>query len=101
MSAEPNSPSVDMIRWTFSVEPEHREAIEAHLADLGLDVFVEGGGRFHVSWDEPDRDMDEVVSELWAIHGKPFDITQEEFHRVNLFLLEHDEDAADDEREAA
>ena len=86
MSDEQAEPVVDMVRWTFSVDLDHRSAIEAHLRDLGLDVFVEGEGRFHVSWDEPDRDMDEVIEELWAIHGHPFDVTQEEFHRVSLML---------------
>jgi hypothetical protein len=93
MSADQNAPSIDMIRWTFTVNPAQRGLIEAHLNDLGVDVFVHGESQFHVSWDEPDRDMDEVITELWALNGEPFEITQEEFHRVSLMLVEHDGDS--------
>ena len=91
MSEDANSASVDMIRWTFSVSPESREAIEAHLVDLGLDVVVLGEGQFHVTWEEPDRDTSDLTSELWDINGEPFEITQEEFHRVGHFLIQADE----------
>lgn len=92
MSEAAHSPSVDMIRWTFSVDPIHRAAVESYLVDLGLDVVVLGEGQFHVVWEEPDRDRDEVAAELWEIHGEPFDITQEEFHRISHVLLQPDED---------
>lgn len=92
MIEDTNPTSVDMIRWTFSVSPESREAIEAHLVDLGLDVFVVGDGQFHVTWEEPDRDMADVTSELWDLNGEPFEINQEEFHRLGHFLIHADED---------
>ncbi len=95
MAVPHDPPTIDMIRWTFSVDPRRRPSIEAHLADLGLDVFVQGEGQFHVSWDEPDRDMDELIVELWDLAGSPFEITQEEFHRVSLSLLQHHDDEAD------
>ena len=98
MSEDTNPTSVDMIRWTFSVNPESREAIEAHLVDLGLDVVVVGEGQFHVTWEEPDRDMGEVTSELWDLNGEPFEIAQEEFHRLGHFLIHADE--ADDAQAA-
>ncbi len=83
--------SVDMLRWTFSVGPESREAIESHLTDLGLDVVVVGEGQFHVTWEEPDRDMSAVTSELWELNGEPFEINQEEFHRLGHFLIHADD----------
>ena len=88
MSESANTPSVDMIRWTFSVPAEHRESIETHLTDLGLDVVVVGEGQFHVTWDEPEKDMSEVVTDLWDINGEAFEINQEEFHRLGHFLIE-------------
>ncbi|MDB5349127.1 MAG: hypothetical protein JWN86_374 [Planctomycetota bacterium] len=92
MSETPNpSASVDMVRWTFTVNPEHRAAIEGHLVDLGLDVVVLGEGQFHVTWEENDQDLDEVAADLWDINGATFDITQEEFHRVSLMMV-HPED---------
>ena len=94
MSEDTNPTSVDMIRWTFSVNPESRESIETHLVDLGLDVVVLGVGQFHVTWEEPDRDMAEVTSELWDLNGEPFEINQEEFHRLGHFLI-HADDADD------
>lgn len=93
MSLEETAPSIDLIRWTFTINPEHRAVIEGHLNDLGLDVTVHEDTRFVVSWEEPDETTDEVIEEIWALHGEPFEITQEEFHRVNLNILHHvDED---------
>ena len=92
MSETGNSPSVDMIRWTFTVDPA-RADVEAYLVDLGLDVVVLGEGQFHVTWEEHDHDMDEVAAELWEIHGSAFEITQEEFHRVSLMMIHHEDEA--------
>jgi hypothetical protein len=89
MSHEPKAP-VDMVRWTFTVNPDHRTEIETHLDDLGADVLVRGGDHFVVTWEEPEGDLDEVVEELWALNGGPFEVTLEEFHRVGLFTLESD-----------
>ena len=95
--SDPTAPSpVDMVRWTFSVAPEHRPEIEAHLTDLGLDVVVVGDSQFHVTWEEPDCDRDEVASELWNLNQAPFDIVQEEFHRLSHDVIHADDsDAAE------
>jgi hypothetical protein len=92
MSQEQGTSSIDLIRWTFTVNPAHRAEIEGHLGDLGLDVFVQGESTFHVMWEEPDREVDEVIEEIWALNGEPFEVTQEEFHRVGLHTLHHADD---------
>jgi hypothetical protein len=89
MSHEPNVLSLDLIRWTFTSDPARRAAIEEHLTDLGLDVLVYDGCRFLVTWDEPDRDVDEVITALWDLNGAPFEVTQEDFHRTGLNCLNH------------
>lgn len=100
MSEAQDPSSVDMIRWTFVANPENREAIEAYLVDLGLDVQVVGDSQFHVTWEEPERDMADVTSELWDLNEEPFEINQEEFHRIGNFLI-HPEEADGDEAKAA
>ena len=92
MSPEANDAPPDLVRWTFTVDPAHRPAIEAHLDDLGADVWVRDGGKFQVTWEEPEDGLDEVVEAIWTIHGEPFEVTQEEFRRVGLHVLEHSED---------
>jgi hypothetical protein len=99
MTRDGNDASPDLIRWTFTVDPSHRQAIETHLDDLGADVWVRDGGRFQVMWEEPEEGLDEVIEAIWAIHGDPFEITQEEFHRTELHVLHHGED--DSARDAA
>lgn len=89
--------AVDMLRWTFTVGADAVEAVETHLSDLGADVFVRDGGTFHVTWDEPDADLDPVVEAIWGLAGEHFEITQEEFHRLNLHLLQHDSGETDEE----
>jgi hypothetical protein len=98
MSDHAATPSVDLIRWAFTINPVHRAAIESHLAELGLDITVREGSHFFVSWDEPeaDADIDAVVEELWAINGAPFEVIQEEYHRTNVLALHHDEHNASD-----
>lgn len=86
--------TIDLIRWTFEANPEHRAAVEAHLADLGLDVLVRDGSHFLVTWDEPEGNIDEVIEAIWALNGEPFEVTQEEFHRQNLLHLHHDDGEA-------
>ncbi|MFO0908638.1 MAG: hypothetical protein U0794_09790 [Isosphaeraceae bacterium] len=98
---EGSNATIDLIRWTFSVNPTHRAAIEEHLNDLGLDVLVREECQFTVTWDEPEGNIDEVVEALWAINEEPFEITQEEFHRQNLLSIHHDEDGAEPEQAAA
>lgn len=95
MSDAASSPSVDMIRWTFTVKPENRAVIEAHLVDLGPDVVVLGDSQFHISWEEHDLDLDEIAAELWDLNEEAFEITQEEFHRVSLAVIHPDEEATE------
>jgi hypothetical protein len=101
MGDEQPSSSIDMIRWTFTVDPDRRAAVESHLADLGLDVQVRGEGRFIVIWDEPEGDIDGVVEDLWEINGAPFEVTHEEFHRTSLFVFHHDDSEGEEEADKA
>ena len=91
MSYADANASNDLIRWTFALPEEAVEAVEEHLTDLGADVFVRNR-RFHVTWEEPELDLDAVVEALWSIVGKPFEITQEEFHRLALHILQFEAD---------
>lgn len=96
-----NPATIDLIRWTFSVNPAHSAVIEEHLTDLGLDVLVREESQFTVTWDEPEGNVDEVVEALWAINEEPFEITQEEFHRQNLVTLHSDDEASEPGQAAA
>jgi hypothetical protein len=99
MSPEANEPSTDLIRWTFTVDPARKAAIEEHLNDLGADVLAREGGQFLVTWEEPEGDLEEVVEALWNLNGTPFEVVSEEFHRLGLHLLQDAED--DPARDAA
>ena len=74
---------------------KRRGAIEAYLADLGLDVVVQG------DWAVP-RDVGGARPATatrsrpssGTSTGRPFDITQEEFHRLSHVLI-HADDAPD------
>jgi hypothetical protein len=97
----PDNPlSVELIRWTFMVSPEHRVEIETHLLDLGLEIQARGDDALVVTWDEPEGGIDELIEELWAINGEPFEITHEEFHRVNM-LIYHPEEVGGEDSAAA
>jgi hypothetical protein len=96
MSQQPKSP-LDLVRWSFSVNPDRRREIETHLDDLGADVLVRGDCQFVVTWEEPDGDLEDVVEALWDLNGGPFEVTLEEFHRVGLYSLESDGVAAHQE----
>jgi hypothetical protein len=99
---EPNSSqTIDMIRWTFAVNPEHRQQVEEYLAEMGLDVHPHGENGLVATWDEPEGNVDEIVEELWAINGEPFEITHEEFHRLNISTYHHVDDADDAQRAVA
>ena len=93
MSEERAHAEIDLIRWTFTIDPSRAAGVEGYLADLGLDVHIQGGGRYVVTWDEPDGDVDATIEGLWAVYGKPFEVTHEEFHRLNLLALHHDDSA--------
>ena len=84
--------STDLIRWTFTLPTEAVEAVQTYLGDLGADVFVRDGANFHVSWEEPEVDLDPIVEAIWSIVGEPFEITQEEFHRLELHVLQQAEE---------
>jgi len=101
MSLDANDSSPDLIRWTFTVDPAHRQAIESHLDDLGADVWVRDVDKFQVTWEEPEEGLEEVVEALWAIHGTPFEVTHEEFRRTGLHILEHHEGDDQAARDAA
>jgi hypothetical protein len=97
MSQEPNAAAIDLLRWTFSVNPKHREAIEGHLNDLGLDVLVHDDSKFIVTWEEPEGEVEEVIEAIWSLNGEPFEVTQEDFQRLGLHILHHaDEESARD-----
>jgi hypothetical protein len=95
-----NTLSVEMIRWTFTVNSTHRVEIESHLLDLGLEVQARGDETLIVTWDEPEGGVDELIEELWAINGEPFEITHEEFHRINM-LIYHPEEQPGAETDSA
>jgi hypothetical protein len=94
MSAESNGKplAIDLIRWTFTCDPVHRAAIEEHLNDQGFDVLVRDGSQFLVTWDEPDREVEEVISELWELNEAPFEVTQDDFQRLALHTLQPADD---------
>lgn len=94
MSSEQDTTSIDLLRWTFTINPEQRAPIESYLVDLGLDVLIVDDAKFVVTWEEPERDIDEVIEEIWALNGEPFEVTQEEFHRLGLHTLQHDDGEA-------
>jgi len=83
--------AIDLVRWTFTVNPEHKQALETHLVDLGAEVFAGADGQFVVLWDEPEGELDEVVEELWDVAGVSFDVTHETFHRGNLEVYQQEE----------
>jgi hypothetical protein len=95
MSEGANANSVDLLRWTFTADPAHRAEIEGHLHDLGLDVLVRDDCRFVVLWDEPEGDTDEVIEELWTLNGAPFEVIQEELHRLSLLAVHHEDAGAE------
>lgn len=96
-----NPDSVDLIRWTFTIDPARRAQVEEYLTDLGLEVLVRDDAHVSVSWDEPEGNLDEVIEGLWEVHGEPFEITQEEFHRQSLVRLQYEEDDTGAERAVA
>jgi hypothetical protein len=100
VNCDENTLSVDLIRWTFKVNQESRVEIESHLLDLELDVEARGEDMLVVTWDEPAMNLDELIEQLWAINGEPFEITHEEFHRVNL-LVYHPEETGEVDRTVA
>ncbi len=99
MSHDSNTPSLDLIRWAFTINAEHRTEIESHLVDLGADVLVREETEFLVTWDEPEDDLADVIEAIWSLNGEPFDVVQEDFHRLSLYTLHQSED--DPAQEAA
>ena len=92
MSQDTKSASTDLVRWSFTINPAHRDAIEGHLADLGADILIRDGQDFVVTWDEPEGDLTDVIEAIWALNGEPFDVIQEAFQRLELHTIQHVED---------
>jgi hypothetical protein len=92
MSADTKSASTDLVRWSFTINPEHRAAIEDYLADLGADILVRDGQDFIVTWDEPEDEHSEVIEAIWALNGEPFEVIQEAFHRLELNTIHQIDD---------
>lgn len=91
------SNSIDMIRWTFTINPAHRAAIQGYLVDLGLDVVVVDDAKFTVSWEEPDEEVEGVIEEMWELNSEPFEVIQEDFHRLGLHSFHHAENESTSE----
>jgi hypothetical protein len=94
MSETQPAVAIDMIRWTFTTNPEKRAEIETYLNDLGAEVLIRPESQVVALWDETEHDLDVVVEELWELHGEPIDVTHEEFHRASL-LIYHADDTDD------
>ena len=92
---------VDMIRFTFTANPVHRDEIEAHLSDLGLDVYGRADGHIVAIWEEPEGNLDEAIETLWEMNGEPFEVIHEEFHRLNLLVYHHEADGHGTDRAVA
>ena len=97
MTMDGAAPATDLIRWTFTLPAESGDAVQAHLADLGAEVFVRDGQTCHVFWEETAVDLDAAVEAIWSLAGEEFQITQEEFHRLDLQILHPEEEMESDE----
>lgn len=93
MSLDTTPTPIDLVRWSFTIDPAHRDEIEGHLLDLGADVLVREGEHFVVTWDEPEGDLTDVIEALWSLNGPPFEVTQEDFHRLALHTIQYADDA--------
>jgi hypothetical protein len=92
MSHDTDTPALDLVRWTFTIDAARRAEIEGYLHDQGADVLVRDGTEFLVTWDEPEEDLAEVIETIWSINGEPFDVIEEGFRRLELHTLHHSED---------
>lgn len=81
--------SIDLVRWAFTLDSPNREAVRAHLVNMGLDVAVHEGNKFTVTWEDPDREVETVIEELWDLNGAHFEVYQEEFHRLGYHIVHH------------
>jgi hypothetical protein len=88
--------AVDLVRWTFTVESDKTQVVEAYLTDLGADVYARAEGHFVVLWDEPESDLDAVVEELWEVIGSTIEVTHETFNRNELVIYHQDGDGETD-----
>jgi hypothetical protein len=90
--------SIDLIRWTFTIDPARKAVVEEYLGDLGIDVHVAADGQSTALWDEPeaDADTDAIIEGLWEALGHTFEVTHEEFSRGDHLVYNADgHDAAD------
>jgi hypothetical protein len=97
MAIDTNSLPIDLVRWSFTINPAHRGAIEGRLVDLGADVLVRDGEDFVVTWDEPEDDLSEVIEAIWELNGEPFQVIQEEFHRLELHTIQQADDETNEQ----
>lgn len=86
--------TIDLIRWTFTIDPSQRAEVETYLSDLGLDLTIQADGQTTVLWDEPEGPADTVIEGLWEACGCTFEVTHEEFRRTNLLAYNEEEDEA-------
>ncbi|MFO0960036.1 MAG: hypothetical protein U0800_21810 [Isosphaeraceae bacterium] len=91
--------SIDLIRWSFTIDPERQGAVDEYFKEHGLEPTFHADGLVVVLWDEPEVDSDALIEGLWEVHGSTFEVTHEEFHRVNL--LAYQEEDGGDSAEAA
>ena len=93
MSQDMKAGTMDLVRWSFSINTAHRNAIEGHLTDLGADILVRDEQDFTVVWDEPEGDLSEVIEAIWGLNGEPFDVIEETFQRLELQTIQHEDEA--------
>jgi hypothetical protein len=93
MSHDMKSGTTDLVRWSFTINPAHRVAIEGHLADLGADILVRDDQDFTVTWDEPEDDLSDVIEAIWGVNGEPFDVIEESFQRLDLQTIHHEDES--------
>lgn len=93
MSEDRQESGIDLIRWTFTIDPARKADVESYLSDLGLDATIGADGRTTVLWDEPEGHADELIEGLWEVHGSTFEVTHEEFSRLNLLAYDEEGEA--------
>ena len=93
MSDEQDAIVPDVVRWTFTPEPERRDPASAFLTGLGWEVLVREEGQVVATLDEPEADLDATVEELWAAVGATFEVTHEELRRTEFIVYHPDAEA--------
>lgn len=87
-----NDGTIDVVRWTFALEPERQGPVRELLADHGAEVHAVGEWVVAL-WDEADpAELDGIVEELWDLHGAPFEVTHESLKRLDRFVYHHEDE---------